>query len=77
MMDEAAPRKSPRADLRVVRKPRVLESVIVTLDDLALTDGRRETLPAPPARDLLRGCCLRGDEATSSIGFLNAGIMNW
>ena len=47
VMDEAAPKESPRADLRVVRKPRVLESVIVTLDDLALTDGRRRASLRP------------------------------
>ena len=60
VMDEAAPKKSPRVDLRVVRKPRVLESVIVTLDDLALTEGRRRAFlllyatPSAPMRSLNR-----------------------
>ena len=39
VMDEGAPKETLGA-IRL-RKPRVLESVIVTLDDPALTDGRR------------------------------------
>jgi hypothetical protein len=47
------------------------------LGAVVLAVQRGETLPVLPARDLLRGCRKRADEATSSITFLKAGIINW
>jgi hypothetical protein len=47
------------------------------LGAVVLAVQRGETSPTLSVHDLLQGCCQRGDEATSSITFLKAGIVNW
>jgi hypothetical protein len=65
-MDEnAVLRELPCLECQEFRAMRVrarLGAVVLALQ-------RGETLPAQSARDLLRGCCKRADEATSSVTF--------